>query len=341
MRADRLLSLLVLLQSRTSMTAREIAQAFEVSLRTVYRDMDALQRVGVPIIATAGPNGGYSVLPGYRSVLAGFSSDEIGALMAAASAADLHELGMAEMLNTAILKLAAYRRDQGRMVAISPERVLLDGTPWEDSDRSAVLGTVMEAISTQRVIAVEMATIPYGGTRFRLRVQPIGIVHKGARWHLVYRTRAYRVVGLGDIRSITPTDTRFAVDPAFDLKVFWTEWCEVAARDRHRFSVTLALQPDSATAVRAYLAGASARVLSGPTPPAAVGSTRGAEVNVTARFSSFEDARVAVLGLGGAARVVSPDALRLSVIDFAGQAQAANRVMADEVVRGQHGSVSH
>ncbi|MCK4514420.1 MAG: HTH domain-containing protein, partial [Spirochaetaceae bacterium] len=177
MRADRLLSLLVLLQSRTSMTAREIAQAFEVSLRTVYRDMDALQRVGVPIIATAGPNGGYSVLPGYRSVLAGFSSDEIGALMAAASAADLHELGMAEMLNTAILKLAAYRRDQGRMVAISPERVLLDGTPWEDSDRSAVLGTVMEAISTQRVIAVEMATIPYGGTRFRLRVQPIGIVH--------------------------------------------------------------------------------------------------------------------------------------------------------------------
>ena len=312
------------------MTAREIARSLDVSLRTVYRDMDALQRVGIPITATAGPNGGYSVLPGYRSVLAGFSSDEIGALMAAASAADLHELGMAEVLNTAILKLAAYRRDQGRMVAVDPDRVFLDGTPWEDSDRSAVLGTVMEAIATQRIITVEIATIPYGGTRFRLQAQPIGVVHKGTRWYLVYRTQVYRVVAMDDVRSITPTDTRVAIDPAFNLKVFWTEWCKVAARDRHRFSVTLALQPDSAAAARAYLGGAGVRVLSRSTPPASTESARGPEINVTTCFSSFEDARAAVLGLGGAARVVKPDALRLSVTDYARQVQAANRVMAGD-----------
>ena len=324
MRADRLLSLLVLLQSRRSMTAGEIARSLDISLRTVYRDMDALQRVGVPITATAGPNGGYSVVPGYRSVLAGFSSDEIGALMAAASAADFHALGMAEVLNTAILKLAAYRRDQGRVVAVDPERVLLDGTAWGDSDRSAVLGTVMEAIATQRVVALEMTAIPYGGTYLRLRVQPIGVVHKGTRWYLVYRTGAYRVVAMDDVRSVTTTDTRVAIDPVFNLKVFWTEWCKQVVRDKHRFSADLALQPDTADAARAHLAGASVHVLSRSTPPASIESTRGAEINVTATFSSFEEARALLLGLGRAVRIVHPDALRLSVLDFARQVQAAN-----------------
>jgi predicted DNA-binding transcriptional regulator YafY len=327
MRADRLLSLLLLLQSRASLTAQEAAQSLGVSVRTLYRDMDALQRVGVPITATAGPNGGYSVLPGYRSVLSGFSSDEIGALMAAASSADLHELGLTDVLNRAIIRLASYSRDQRRVVAANPDVVLLDGTPWEPTDKSVVLGDLIDAISARRIVNLEISATPYGGTRKRLEVMPAGVVHKEAQWYLVYRTGTYRVVGIDQVRAVTPAETRYPADPTFNLKQFWTHWCEDAARGHRRFSVKLALRPDTAATVRGFLAGAGVQALNQSLPPASTAFDTETDITVTANFGSFEEARAAILGLGGAARVVEPDALRLSIIDFATQAQRANRTI--------------
>jgi predicted DNA-binding transcriptional regulator YafY len=84
-RADRLLSMLLLLQARGRMSAGELARRLEVSRRTIYRDLEALNAAGVPVITEMGPHGGASLLPGWRTDLTGLTESELGALLAFAS----------------------------------------------------------------------------------------------------------------------------------------------------------------------------------------------------------------------------------------------------------------
>ncbi|MGD9101627.1 MAG: HTH domain-containing protein, partial [Anaerolineae bacterium] len=107
MRADRLLSLLMLLQTRGCMTAQKLAQELEVSERTIYRDIDALCAAGVPVYAERGAGGGYALLDSYRTNLTGLTQDEVRALFMLSIPAPLAELGVSQELKAALLKLAA------------------------------------------------------------------------------------------------------------------------------------------------------------------------------------------------------------------------------------------
>ena len=118
MRADRLLSLLMLLQTRGQMTAQDLAQELECSIRTIYRDVDALSISGVPIYADRGHGGGIALLDDYRTTLTGFTEEEIRALFLLSIPAPLEDLGLSKEIRSALLKvsasLPAYQNGSGR-----------------------------------------------------------------------------------------------------------------------------------------------------------------------------------------------------------------------------------
>ena len=107
MRASRLVSLLLLLQTRGRMTAQQLADELEVSVRTVYRDVESLHEAGVPLYGDAGPAGGYQLLAGYRTRLTGLNSDEAEAMFLAALPGPAAELGLGSVMAAAQLKVKA------------------------------------------------------------------------------------------------------------------------------------------------------------------------------------------------------------------------------------------
>ncbi|CAM5330213.1 hypothetical protein SALBM217S_00326 [Streptomyces griseoloalbus] len=131
MRADRLLTLLLLLQNRGRMTAPQLAAELEVSVRTVYRDVEALGASGVPVRTERGPQGGFRLVEGYRTRLTGLTDAEAGSLVLAGLPGPAGELGLGAVLASAQLKVEAALpdglADQARRVR---ERFHLDAPAW-------------------------------------------------------------------------------------------------------------------------------------------------------------------------------------------------------------------
>src|SRR5690348_8511028 len=128
MRADRLLSILLLLQAHGRMSAAELARRVEVSRRTVFRDLEALSGAGIPVVSDRGPNGGAYLLGGYRTDLTGLTESELEALLAFGGQGPAADLGLGPELDQASRKLAVAA-GQGRGGRLQ-ERVLVDGERW-------------------------------------------------------------------------------------------------------------------------------------------------------------------------------------------------------------------
>jgi predicted DNA-binding transcriptional regulator YafY len=226
MRASRLVSLLLLLQTRGRMTAQALAEELEVSVRTVYRDVDALGSSGVPIYADRGPAGGYQLLDGYRTRLTGLTGDETGTLFLAGVPGPAAELGLGSVLAAAELKLRAAlpgeladRADRVR------DRFHLDAPGWFRADEPTPhLATVAGAVWDGRMLQVRYRRwkAPREVTR---TLAPLGVVLKAGRWYLVAqageRITAYRVV---NILEAQPLDQPADRQEGFDLAGFWRDW---------------------------------------------------------------------------------------------------------------------
>ena len=222
MRASRLVSLLLLLQSRGQLTAAELGTELEVSERTIHRDVEALAAAGVPIYAERGPYGGIRLVDGYRTRLTGMTADEAEALFLAGVPGPAAELGLGTVVAAARLKvLAALPPELRTRASRLVERFHLDAVGWyQGSEPVPLLAAVSEAVwESQRV------GIDYRRDRVVTRViEPLGLVLKAGVWYVVAlaygQIRTFRV---SRIDRIEPTGERFERPPDFDLAGYWAE----------------------------------------------------------------------------------------------------------------------
>ena len=321
MRADRLLSIMMLLQARGRMTAQVLAEELEVSVRTIYRDLDALSMAGVPVYAERGPGGGCALLDSYRTTLTGLTEDEMRALFMLSIPAALAELGVDHELKAALLKLSAALPTTRRHVEERVrQRIHLDSEGWFES-REAVphLHTIQQALWQDRRLRIVYQL------RFEAQaewvVAPYGLVAKANIWYLVCERkgsiRVYRVSRVLDARIVDEICER----PAdFDLSAFWHDWCAVIEENRPTYPVTVRVSPELVQWIPYYWGQTISEALTRSADRVSVSQPDGEGwVTLTLPFESLEDARDRILGWGRAIEVLAPVALRCSVLDHAEQ----------------------
>ncbi|MBT2407138.1 MULTISPECIES: YafY family protein [unclassified Streptomyces] len=243
MRADRLLSLLLLLQNRGRMTAPELAAELEVSVRTVYRDIEALGASGVPVRADRGPAGGYRLIDGYRTRLTGLTDTQAGSLFLAGAPGPAHELGLGADLAAAQLKLQAALpaelADRARRIQA---RFHLDAPAWfRDADPVPHLAQIAQAVWDQHVLRTHYRR--WGGEVHR-ELLPLGLVLKGGIWYLVAQVdetaRTYRV---GRFLAVENLGEGFERPAGFDLAAYWEESSSRLEAALHRQTAVVRLSP--------------------------------------------------------------------------------------------------
>ncbi|HEY3165568.1 MAG TPA: YafY family protein [Candidatus Limnocylindrales bacterium] len=244
MRASRLVSLLLLLQSRGGQTAAELARELEVSVRTIHRDVDALSASGVPIYADRGPHGGIRLVDGYRTRLTGMTADEAEALFLSGLPGPAAELGLGTVVAAARLKvLAALPTELRARASRLVERFHLDAAAWYHADEPVpLLGPLSEAVWEGQRIQISYNR---GDKTVDRVLEPLGLVLKAGVWYLIAgadgQPRTYRV---SRVAKVTSLDERFERPDDFDLAAFWTDSSSAYERDTPRIEIVLRMSAD-------------------------------------------------------------------------------------------------
>ena len=237
MRATRLVSLLLLLQLRGQLTASELAGHFEVSIRTIHRDVEALAAAGVPVEAVRGPAGGYRLSGGYRTKLTGLTEAEAEALFVAPAPAA--ELGLGGVLTNARLKVLSALPVELQERASRAERFFhLDTRGWfRAEDTVPHLPTLASGTWQGKRLS---ARYREGRRIVRRTLDPLGLVLKGGAWYLVARRsvgmRVYRVSRFASARIL---DEGFERPEGFELSTYWEEWSRSFESSLPRVEVTV------------------------------------------------------------------------------------------------------
>ena len=304
MRASRLLFILTTLQARGRATAQSLAQAYGVSLRTIYRDVDALSAAGIPIYSERGHQGGYRLLDGYRTRLNGMSALEAEVLFLNGLSGQAAELGLGAACASAHDKLLAALPAEIREGAAAMRlRFHLDVPGWfDESERPACLPRLAEAVWGERPIRIRYRS----WTAEKERVlEPLGIVLKGGAWYLVARidgsVRTYRVARILELDVL---GGRIGDAATFDLRAYWTENARRFEAEQHPERATLRFSPLGIKMMKAMLppfAMAGATI----SEPAADGWR-----TVVLPVAPLRHAVYELLRYGAEVEVVAPDALR-------------------------------
>jgi predicted DNA-binding transcriptional regulator YafY len=309
MRADRLLSILLLLQVHRRLTAAELAARLGVSERTVHRDMGALSASGIPVYAERGGNGGWRLTEEYQTKLTGLTQVEIQAAFLTQPARLLADLGLRQAADAASLKLlAALPSGQRGGAARVQQTILLDMAGWRQAVEAVpLLPTLHAAIWQGRRVRFAYER---GDKTVERTADPLGLVAKGRLWYLVAavggEARTYRV---SRIREVLPLDEAATRPPDFDLALFWEESSRGFVERLPRFEVVARVAP----ALLARLE------LGDRTPPFVPHGPPDAEgwVTVTLQLQTPDSACEYLLGLGMLAEVLEPRDLRARVAERA------------------------
>lgn len=316
MRADRLVSLLLLLQNRGRMTAPELAAELEVSVRTIYRDVEALLASGVPVRVERGPDGGYRLMDGYRTRLTGLTHTEAGALFLAGVPGPARDLGLGGVLATAQLKVrAALPAELAERTRLIQDRFHLDAPAWfRDADPVPYLADIARAVWEQRVVRAR-----YRGwhAESERELRPLGVVLKGGIWYLA----AVRNDGSGAVRTyrisrflaVEIMEDLFVRPDDFDLAAYWTHSSRRLESALNQETAQLRISPRAQRLLPMYFGAAGTRALAdAPDPDPADGWSR-----IALAVESTSVAVGDLLRLGVDAEVLGPPALRQAVADAA------------------------
>jgi predicted DNA-binding transcriptional regulator YafY len=292
-----------------------LSKRLEVSVRTIYRDVDALSIAGVPIYAERGRGGGIALLDRYRTTLTGLKDDEIRALFAASVAGPLADLGLADDLRSAVEKLSASLPSPRGPGTPTVQRVHLDPATWSPAPAPPPhLATLYRALTADRCVHLRYRLI-FDAQRERT-VGPLGLVAKASRWYFICQVEASpRVIPVSDISAARMTDAEYRYPDRFDLAAFWTGWVRTAAAVRPQFSATVRISADLLDELVQW--GAEGYEIIEPP------SCQGGAATIVLYAQTFHSARQRILGWGGAAEVLAPEPLRESVLDFAHRIVAA------------------
>jgi predicted DNA-binding transcriptional regulator YafY len=308
MRASRLLTIQMLLQTRGRLSAGELARSLEVSVRTLHRDIDELTAAGVPVYAERGRAGGFKLLPGWSTSLTGFTPDEAQAVFLSGLPGPAADLGLAPRLRDAELKLLSALPEAWRGPARNiRERLHLDPVDWyREVAPPPQLQAISDAVWRDRQLAIRYAS--WDRTADRV-VHPFGLVLKAGVWYLVAardgQPRTYRVDQVETARVLDQPSQR---PKGFDLAAHWRESVVRFERELLAASAEVAATARGLAQLRQQSA-ALAKVLRDVTPP-----TNGKRVTVRIPVEADEQASVQLLRLAPDVEVLGPRALRDAVV---------------------------
>jgi predicted DNA-binding transcriptional regulator YafY len=326
MRAERLISLLMALQRSGRQTAGELAVRLEVSMRTIFRDVDALSGMGVPVYTEPGRGGGIRLIEGYSSDLTGLSSGEAEALALIASPASMGSSDLATPTRTALDKLAAAVPSMHQLRAQHARgRMLFDTKAWF---RASVASPFLDQLRAS-VWSDECIEIVYqrgDGSLAEYEVQPYALVVKVDTWYLIGTRRKagqakaeMRVYRLSRLQSLKRSGRSFVRDPQFDLHKFWHAWCERFEKNPpHNYSVEILISARG----RKHLLTTYGCWFRARLEP--LGDKPGRKP-VTLDFDREDMALRVLFQLGDDAEIVKPRALRRKLGSLAARVVAATR----------------
>ena len=309
MRASRLVSMLLMLQTRGRLTAEQLAEELEVSVRTIYRDLEALSSAGVPVYAESGHNGGIQLIDGYRTRLTGLTAKEAEALFAAGVPGPVGDLGLGTVLGAARLKvLAALPADLAERAALAQQRFHIDAPGWFRSGRNEPhLTDIATAVWEDRRIAVSYR---HPGEREAVprTLDPLGLVCKAGTWYLVARRegelRTYRV---SRVQELVALAEQFDRPEGFELARFWNE--SVAEYESSVPTIEVVV---AASALALDQLGDPMRDGGGALLDQTAMSDGRARCRVT--FDSLEEAYLDLVRLGAEVEVLEPEDLRARLV---------------------------
>lgn len=309
MRADRLVAILLLLQSRGQVTAGEVARELEVSERTARRDLEALGVAGLPIWSQQGRNGGWRLAGGGRTDLSGLTAAEARALFLVAGPSS----SATPEVRAALRKLVRALPEPFRPSAeAASSAVVVDPAGWDDRGEPRAVPVHLDAV--QRAVVegeqLELGYVARNREPSTRVVHPLGLASKGAAWYLVAATggglRTFRV---DRITSVAPTGDAVVRPDGFELEEAWRLITDEVDRQRAPITARALADPERLWVVR-FVLGTRVRI----GPPGGDG-----RVEVELRGHSIESLACEIAGLGGSIEVLDPPELRARLAEIAGE----------------------
>lgn len=310
MRADRLISILLLLQNNERMTTRELAKELEVTERTIHRDMEALSAAGIPVLAERGKFGGWKLLEKYRTNLTGLKADEIKTLLLSPSFEHLADLGISDDWKEARQKLlAAIPTPLKDGVKDISNRIHIDTSTWRQTPREMKsFGIVQQAVWEEKKLQIQYEKADKH-TSDRI-VEPLGLVAKGNTWYLIAaseeKIKSYRVSRILDAELI---NENFSRPNDFDLSGYWQESKQKFISSLPRFEVEVEMSPSIIQ--RINFTGRFVQVIHTDSPK------DDGWISASLCFDTEQEAREYILGFGIQIKIVRPVSLRKSVGEMA------------------------